>query len=253
MGFFGLFRSKEEKLTEAIAELCNDVVQATFSSSVEVERMIEEKLETTLEPSASYDLRSDIFCFYAYLVDYFSFGTLGEHRSLSVMVQFRSSGIEHFVQSSLYRRGDGIWDPHITDSLTQAKRALDAYSKAMDLVEYNAIMRDKYIESQEVFASDVAQAHQRGDVPGITDALSEEPDSMVSRLVQNVYKTLQTHIPELGPDWDILHERPDILGDDAEAIGFVELCRTIHTSVWVEIFQGINLLEKLQKMGRLIQ
>ena len=78
MPFFGLFRSKEEKLSEAIVELYGDVVLATCRSSIAVEGMLEEKLETTLEPSANYDLRCEIFCFCAHVVDYLSLGTLGE-------------------------------------------------------------------------------------------------------------------------------------------------------------------------------
>ena len=211
--------------------------------------MLEEKLETTLESSAGYDLRCEIFCFYVYVVDYLLLGTLGERRALSVRAQLVPFGIERFVQSSLSKAGDEVWDPNITDPLTLIKRGFTSSSYVMDLVEHNLVREIEYCRTQDVFANDVTQAYQRGDVPGLTDALSEEPDSAVSRLVQNVYKILQAYIPELGPDLDILRERPDTLGSDAEAIGFVELCRTIHNSVYLEIFYEINLLEKLRTMG----
>ena len=251
MGFFGLFRSKEEKLAEAISEVYRDAVPGTFKSSIAVERMIEEKLEVTLEPSANYELRCEIFCFYAHVVDYLSWGTLSE-RGQNLVTSGLSFGIEQLVESSLSKTGDPIWDPNITDSLTLMKRNFDSLSKKLDLVERNLFMGIEYYRSHYGFVSDITQALQRGDPPGITDALSGEPDSKVSRLVQNVYKTLQAHIPELGPDLDILRERPDTLGSDAGTMEFVELCRTIHTSVYAELSE-INPLGKLQKMERLIQ
>ena len=253
MGFFGLFRSKEEKLTEAIAALYVDIGLATFKTEGGVAAILKEKLETALEPSASYDLRCEIFCFYVYVMGYLLLGTLGERRALSVRAQLIPLGLEPFVQSSLSKRDAGVWEPRLTDSPTQVARVLDLYSKVMDMIEHNLVREIDYFRTQDMFANDVAQAYQRGDVPGLTDALSEEPDSAVSLLVQNVYKTLQAYTPELGPDLDILRERSDTLGSDTEAIGFVELCRTIHTSVWVGIFNEINLPEKLQKMGRPIQ
>ena len=253
MSFFGMFRSKEEKLSEAIAELYSDVGLAAFKSSIAVQEAFEEKIESTMEPSASHDLRCEFFCFYAHIVDYLLLGEFGESRALSVRAQLVPSGIEPFLRSSLSQRGEEVWDPNLTDSLTKVKRVLDLSSKVMDLIEHNIAMGIEYFKSQEVFASDVNQAHKRGDVPGLSDVLSEEPDSKVSRLVRNTYKTLQAYNPELGPDLNVFHERPDTVGSDAEAIGFVELCRTIHISVYVEIFHEIKLPERLHKMGRLFR
>ena len=253
MGFFGLFRSKEEKLAWAIAELYRDVVLATFKSTIAIERILDEKLETTLESSARYNLCCEIFCFYSHIVDYLLLGKLGEHRALLVRAQLVPFGVERLVQSSLSEAGDEVWDPNITDPATLLKRSLISSSKVMDLVELNIVRNTEYFECQDVFVSDVTEAYQRGDAPGITDALSDEPDSKVSRLVQNAYETLQASILELGLDLKILRKGLDAPRGHAETMGFVEICRTIHISVYEEIFNDIKLPEKLQKLGRLIR
>ena len=167
-------------------------------------------METTLEPSASYDLRSEIFCFYAHVVDYLSLGTLGE-RGQNLVTSSLSFGIERFVESSLSKTGDPIWDLNITDSRTLMKRSFDSLSKKLDLVEHNLIRGIGYYESQYGFVDDFAQALERGDVPGVIDAFSDEPVSKVSLMVQNVYNALQAYVPNLGPDLDLLRTRPYVL------------------------------------------
>ncbi len=251
MPFPGIFRSKEEKLAEAIAELYGDVVLATLRSSIAVEGMLEEKLETTLEASASYDLRCEIFCFYAHVVDYLSLGTLGE-RGQNLVTSSLSFSIERFVESSLSKTDDPMWDPNVTDSRTLMKRNFDSLSKKLDLVEHNLVRSIGYYKSQYGFVDDFTQVLERGDVPSVIDAFSDEPVSKVSLLVQNVYKALLAYVPNLGPDLDLLRTRPYVFGSDAETIGFVELCGTIQISVYVELSE-INPLGKLQKMGHLIR
>ena len=78
MPFFGIFRNKEEKLADAIADLHDKAVLATLRSTIALETVLKEKLGTPLEPNASYDLRCEIFCFYTHMLDYLSFGVLEE-------------------------------------------------------------------------------------------------------------------------------------------------------------------------------
>ena len=249
MPFFRLFRSKEEKLAEAIAELYSDVVLATFRSSIAVEGMLEEKLETTLEPAASYDLRCEVLCFYAHVVDYLSLGTLGERGQNLVTTGATglSFGIERFVESSLSEAGDpdmGSKHHNFPD--------FDSLSMKWDLVEHNLVRGIGYYKSQYGFVDDFTQALDRGDVPGVIDASSDEPISKVSRLVQNVYKALNAYTLNLGPELNLLRTGRYVIGGDAETRGFVELCGTIQISVYVELSE-LNPLGKLQKMGTLIR
>ena len=145
-----------------------------------------------------------------------------------------------------------MWDPNVTDSRTLMKRNFDSLSKKLDLVEHNLVRSIGYYKSQYGFVDDFTKALERGDVPGVIDAFSDEPVSKVSLLVQNVYKALQAYVPNLGPDLDLLRTRPYVFGSDAETIGFVELCGTIQSSVYVELSE-INPLGELQKMGHLIR
>ena len=173
MGFFGLFRSKEEKLARAIAELYAHIGLATIKTEIAVTTMLKEKLETTLEPSASYDLRCEFFCFYAHILDYFSFGALGE-RGRDIVTDYGiEEGISDLVNSSMPRSSYEVKVAH-----------------AQDLLERFNVMTFEYAKSRSVFVSNFNQVLQHGGVPGVNDAFSDEPESKVSRLVQNVNETL---------------------------------------------------------------
>ena len=235
MGFFGLFRSKEEKLTEAIAALYIDVGLATLKTEGAVSTMLKEKLETTLEPSASYDLRCELFCFYAHMLDYFSFGVLGE-RGRDIVTDYGiEAGIEGLVNGSMTRASYEITVAH-----------------GQDLLERFNVMTFEYAKSPSVFVSNFYQVLQQGGVPGVNDAFSDEPESKVSRLVQNVNETIKEYIPDLGTESDFVRRSAEAFGSDSEGWALIALCATIQTSVHVALTEA-NLTEKLGKMRRLIQ
>ena len=57
---------------------------------------------------------------------------------------------------------------------------------AQDLLQRFNVMTFEYAKSPSVFVSNFYQVSQQGGVPGVNDAFSDEPESKVSRLVQNV-------------------------------------------------------------------
>ena len=235
MPFFGLLRSKEEKLVEAISWLYIDVGLATFKTEGAVTAMLKEKLETTLEPSASYDLRCEFFCFYAHILDYFSFGALGE-RGRDIVTDYGiENGIADLVNSSMSKASYEVKVAH-----------------AQDLLERFNVMTFEYAKSPSVFVSNFYQVLQQGGVPGVNDALSDEPESKVSRLVQNVNETLAEHIPDLGTKSDFVRGAAEAFGSGPEGWALIALCATIQTSVYVALTEA-NLTEKLGKMRRLIR
>ena len=236
MGFFGLFRSKEEKLAEAIADLYDYVVLATFRSTIAVEKALEEKMETTLEPSASYDLRREFFCFYSHLMDYFSFRALGERRRDIVMDRHFEDGIIPLVYSSMSRASDEVQVAH-----------------ARDLLERYNVMTFEYAKSPAVFVSNFDEVLNRRGTPGVNDALSDKPEAKVSRLAQYVNETLEEHVPGFGIESEYIRQRNKVWGGGhPEGQRFIELFIIIQVSVYAELAKA-NLPEKLQKIGRLIQ
>ena len=235
MGFFGLFRSKEEKLVEAISWLYIDVGLATFKTEGAVAAMLKEKLETPLEPSASYDLRCEFFCFYAHILDYFSFGALGEHGRDIVTDYGIEEGIADLVNSSMSRASCEVKVAH-----------------AQDLLEHFNVKTFEYAKSPSVFVSNFYQVLQQGGVPGVNDAFSDEPESKVSRLVQNVNETLRDYIPDLGTESDFVRGAAEAFDTDSEGWALIALCATIQTSIHVALTEA-NLTEKLGKMRRLIR
>ena len=234
-GFFGLFRSKEEKLAEAIAELYGHVGLATAKTEVAVTTMLKETLETTLEPSASYDLRCEFFCFYAHILDYFSFGALGA-RGRDIVTDYGiDEGIADLVNSSISMASYEVKAAHHQDLLKR----------------FNA-MTFEYAKSPSVFVSNFYQVLQQGGVPGIKDALSDEPESKVSRLVQNVNETLTKHVPDLGTESDYVRRSADAFGSDLASWALIGLCARIQTSVHMALTEA-KLTEKLGKMRRLFR
>lgn len=236
MPFFGLFRSKEEKLAEAILKLyLVDVGLATFKTEAAVTAMLKEKLETTLDPSASYDLRCELFCFYAHMLDYFSFGALGARGRAIVTDYGVGEGIEALVNGSVSTASHAVKVVH-----------------AQDLLERYNVMTFEYARSPSVFVSNFYQILQQGGVPGVNDAFSDEPESKVSRLVQNVNETLTEHIPDLGTKSDFVRGAAEAFGSGSEGWALIALCATIQASVHMELTEA-NLNEKLRKMRRLIR
>ena len=72
MPFFGLFRSKEEKLVEAITELRARVINATLNSAEDTEAVLKEQMDLTLDSQARYDLLCEFYCFYIHILDRFA-------------------------------------------------------------------------------------------------------------------------------------------------------------------------------------
>ena len=235
MPFFGLFRSKEKKLAEAVSWLHIDVGLATFKTEGAIAAMFREKLEAILEPSASYDLRCELFCFYAHILDYFSFGALGE-RGRDIVTDY---GIE-----------EGIADL-VNSSMSMASYEVKV-AHAQDLLERFNVMTFEYAKSSSVFVSNFYQVLQQGGVPGVNDVFSDEPESKVSRLVQNVNETLKDYNPDLGTESDFVRGAAEAFGTDSEGWAMIALCATIQTSVHVELTEA-NLTEKLGKMRHLIR
>ena len=234
MPFFGLFRNKQDKLVEAISWLYINVNLATFKTEGAVAAMLEEKLESTLEPSASYDLRCEFFCFYAHMLDYFSFAALGEHGRDIVTDYGIEEGIADLVNSSMSMASYEVKVAH-----------------AQDLLERFNVMTLEYTKSPSVFVSNFYQVLQQGGVPGVNDAFSDEPESKVSRLVQNVNETLTEHIPDLGTKSNFVRGTAEAFGTDSEGWALIALCATIQTSVHLALTEA-NLTERLGKMRRLI-
>ena len=235
MAFFGLFRSKEDKLAEAITELYYAVGMATAKTEGAVAAMLKEKLETTLGPSAYFDLRCEYFCFYAHILDYFSFGVLGEGGRDLVT----DSGIPVVIEELVNRSFPGIED--------EVKLA-----HAQDLLERFNVMTFEYAKSPSVFVSNFYQVLQQGGVPGVNDAFSDGPESKVSRLVQNVNETLKDYIPDLGTKSNFVRGATEAFGTDSEGWALIALCATIQASVHTALTEA-NLTEKLGKMRRLIR
>ena len=235
MPFLGIFRSKEEKLAEAIAELYYAVGLATATTEGTVATMLREKLETALEPSAYFDLRCEYFCFYAHILDYFSFGALGEGGRDLVTDHGIPVVIEELVNRSLLGVDDEVKLAH-----------------TRDLLERYNVMTFEYAKSPSVFVSNFYQVLQQGGVPGVNDAFSDEPESKVSRLVQNVNETIKDYIPDFGTESDFVCRSAEAFGSDSEGWALIALCATIQTSVYVALTEA-NLTEKLGKMRRLIQ
>lgn len=235
MGFFGLFRSKEAKLVESITELYYAVGLATAETESAVAAMLNEKLETTLEPSAYFDLRCEYFCFYAHILDYFSFGALGEDGRDLVTDYGIPVVIEGLVNRSL---------PEVDYEVKLAH--------ARDLLERYNVMALEYAKSPSVFVSNFYQVLQQGGVPGVNDAFSDEPESKVSRLVQNVNETIKDYIPDFGAESDFVRRGAEAFSTAAEGWTLIALCATIQTSVHVALTE-VNLTEKLRKMRPLIR
>ena len=235
MPFLGIFRSKEEKLAEAIAELYGHVGLATIKAEVAVTEMLKETLETTLEPSASYDLRCEMFCFYAHILDYFSFGALGG-RGRDIVTDYGiEEGIAALVNSSMSMASYEVKVAHAQDLLKR----------------FNA-MTFEYAKSPSVFVSNFYQVLQQGGVPGVNDAFAGEPESKVSRLVQNVNETIKDYIPDFGTESDFVRRSAEAFGSDSEGWALIALCATIQTSVHMTLTEA-KLTEKLGKMRRLFR
>ena len=235
MPFFGLFRSKEEKLVESITELYYAIGLATAKTESAVAAMLNEKLETTLEPSAYFDLRCEYFCFYAHILDYFSFGALGEDGRDLVTDHGIPVVIEELVNRSL---------PEVDDEVKLAH--------ASDLLERYNVMTLEYAKSPSVFVSNFYQVLQQGGVPGVNDAFSDEPESKVSRLVQNVNETIKDYILNFGTESDFVRRSAEAFGSDSEGWALIALCATIQASVHLALTDA-NLNEKLGKMRRYIR
>ena len=236
MPFFGLLRSKEEKLARAIAELYAYIGLATIKTEMAVTAMLEEKLETTLEPSASYDLRCELFCFYAHMLDYFSFGALGERGRDIVTDNGIEGGIADLVNSSMSGASYEVKIVH-----------------AQDLLERFNVMTFEYSKSPSVFVSNFYTVIQRGGVPGVNDAFSDEPEAKISRLAQYVNETLQEHVPGFGIESEYIRQMDEAWGGGhPEGESFTALFITIQNSVYMALAEA-NLTEKLGTMRRVIR
>ena len=235
MPFLGLFRSKDEKLAEAIAELHSDVVLATLKATLEIEAALKEYLETTVEPKASYDLRSEIFCFYAHTLDFLSFECLGEGGRDIVMDYLTPLGIEPLVRSSLANSGEEVWEAHIAA-----------------LLEHFNSMTFEYSKSQHVIVSNFEQVRQQGGVPGVNDALSDEPEAKMSRLIQKVNGLLQSHIPKFGAESEFASEGAEAFGTNPESMGFITLCAAMQPVIYKGAAQA-DLRAKLRKIRHLVR
>ena len=197
--------------------------------------MLKEKLETTLDPSAGYDLRCELFCFYAHMLDYFSFGALGAHGRDMVVDYGVEEGIATLVDSSMTRASYEVKVAH-----------------AQDLLERLNVMTFEYAKSPSVFVSNFYQVLQQGGVPGVNDAFSDEPESKVSRLVQNVNENLKDYIPDLGTESAFVRGAAEAFGSASEGWALIALCAAIQASVHKELTEA-NLSEKLRRMRRLIR
>lgn len=235
MPFLNLFRSKEEKLAEAIAELHSNVVLATLESTLGIETALNEYLETTVDPKASYDLRCEIFCFYAHTLDFLSFASLGEHGRDMVMDYLIPLGIEPLVQSSLSNSGEEVREAHIAD-----------------LLERFNTMTFEYSKSQHVMVSNFEQVRQQGGIPGVNDALSNEPEAKMSRLIQKVNGLLQSHIPKFGAESEFASEGAEAFGTNPESMGFITLCAIIQPVIYNGAAQA-DLRGKLRNLRSLIR
>ena len=242
MPFSSLFgrRRKEDEIaatsTIMFLELHEKVIKATINSTFATENVLRDKLETTLDPSARWDLLCEIYCFYSHILDYFSFGVLGEQGRDIVVDGIVPAAIVPLVHAAFPHADDEIREPLIAD-----------------LLERVNVMTFEYSESREIFVSDFQQVLQQGGIPGVNDTISDRPEAKVSRLIQNVDGTLQDYIPDFGLNSKFVRQGMDAFGSDSpEFYRLVLLCGAIQNSIFQELNEA-TLLEHLRKIRSLIQ
>ena len=177
----------------------------------------------------------NLFCFYAHTLDFLAFGCLGEHGRDLLMDLLVPLGIEPLVQSSLAKSSEEDREAHI-------ENLLDRFNT----------MTFEYAKSPDVVVSDFTQIAKQGGIPGLTDALSTEPEAKMSRLIQNINGLLQAHAPGFGEKSELARETAEAFGSGVQETSFIVLFTIVQTSVLAEA-QRADLREKTRKMRRLVR
>ena len=201
MPFLGIFRSKEKKLNDALVDLYGRVGMASLRSNASLKIALREKWNKgAMDASVEYAVRREFYCFYAHILDYFSFDVLGDHGRVLVTDSIVPLGIVPLVHRSLPGAGDEVWEPVIADFL-----------------EYFNIVQFKYALSKVVFVSNLDEILRGGGVP-VNDALSDEPEAKVSRLIQSINHILENDLSAFGLKSDLgcvdISPQPDESGGE---------------------------------------
>ena len=235
MPFLGIFRSKEEKLNNALVDLYGQVGMASLRSNASLKIALREKWnQGPMDASVEYALRREFYCFYAHVLDYFSFGVLGDRGRVMVTDPLVPLGILPHVHSSIPGADDEAWEPVIADFLEH----------------FNIVQLD-YAQSKVVFVSNLEEILRGGGVP-VNDAFSDEPEAKVSRLIQNINHILENGLPGFESKSDLALDGAEVFGASPKVMNFVTLCAVIQNIVYPELAKA-KLMETIRKLRPLIR
>ena len=235
MPFLGIFRSKEKKLNDALVDLYGRVGMASLRSNASLKIALREKWNMgAMDASVEYAVRREFYCFYAHILDYFSFSVLGDRGRVLVTDSLVPLGIVPLVHRSLPGAGDEVREPVIADFL-----------------EYFNTVQFDYALSRVVFVSDMEEILRNDGVP-VNDAFSDQPEAKVSRLIQKLNSILENNLPELEMKSEMAIEGADAFGASPKAMSFVILCAVIQNIVYPELAKA-KLAEAIRKLRPLIR
>ena len=229
MPFFGFFRSKEEKLVEAIMELHARMIAATLNSAEGTETVLKEQMDLTLDSQARYDLLCEFYCFYIHILDRFAL----------------RAGCRTAIETTLWV-GLGIFQ--LVEASGQSVGRKIGESRMNDLLEQYKVREFEYRKLGPLFVADMSGVLHIG----VTDVFFNEHEAKASRLMENIVETLQEHLPELAQKPEFVQQGADPFGTDLKATSLLFLCTAIQNSVYKELEEA-DLTEFLSKIRPLIR
>ena len=229
MPFFGLFRSKEEKLVDAITELHARVINATLNSAEGTESVLKEQMDLTLDSQARYDLLCELYCFYIHILDRFAL----------------RAGCRTAIETTLWV-GLGIFQ--LVEASGQSVGRKIGESRMNDLLEQYKAREFEYRDLGPLFVTDMSDVLHIG----VTDVFFNEPEAKASLLMENIVETLQDHLPGLAQKPEFVQQGTDPFGTDLKATNLLVICTAIQNSVYQELGEA-DLTELLSKIRPLIR
>ena len=229
MPFFGLFRSKEEKLVEATTELHARVITATLNSTKDVEKVLKEQMELTLDSPARYDLLCEFYCLYVHILDRLAL----------------RAGCRTAIETTLWV-GLGIFQ--LVEASGQSVGRKIGESRMNELLEQYKAREFEYRKLGPLFVTDMSDVLHIG----VTDVFFNEPEAKASRLMETIVETLREYLPELAQKPKFVQQGADPFDTDLKATSLFVLCTAIQNSVYKELGEA-DLTELLSKIRPLIQ
>ena len=229
MPFSDFFRSKEQKLEEAIQLAHSSTITVSVVTSFAMDRIVKENWHTELDSSGRFALLSEWYYFYAHMMDWFAFGILGEKGRDLLADYMVELGIVPFVRVSWPSGGDEFWEPLIADCLS-------TYNKRQ--FEYTA--------ATSIFSQ------QPGGVPGLNDALSESPEAKVSCLFQELYTILEGNVEGFESRSEKALTTSKALGIDLGSANRLEIFLVVQNMV-VPSLNDKSLTDGLRQMHRMLR